>query len=61
MIVVARGRGFMSDELKYRLAEELGILDTVQQQGWGGITTKDAGNLVKLAIAKAEQMMSERQ
>ncbi|MGI6357633.1 MAG: small, acid-soluble spore protein, alpha/beta type [Bacillota bacterium] len=53
-------RGFMSDELKYQLAEELGFADTVRQQGWGAITTRDAGNLVKLAIAKAEQMMQER-
>jgi small acid-soluble spore protein F (minor alpha/beta-type SASP) len=56
-MVVARGRGMMSDELKYRLADELGFGDTVRQHGWGAITTRDAGNLVKLAIAKAEQMI----
>lgn len=60
MMVMSR-RGFMSDELKDRLAEELGFADTVRQHGWGSITTRDAGNLVKLAIAKAEQMMQERQ
>lgn len=59
-MMVMAGRGFMSDELKYQLAEELGFADTVRQQGWGAITTRDAGNLVKLAIAKAEQMMQER-
>ncbi len=53
-------RGFMSEELKYQLAEELGFADTVRQHGWGAISTRDAGNLVKLALAKAEQMMQER-
>ncbi len=47
----------MSDELKYRLADELGFGDIVRQHGWGAITTRDAGNLVKAAIAKAQQMM----
>lgn len=60
-MVVARGRGIMSDELKYRLADELGFGDTVRQYGWGAITTRDAGNLVKLAIAKAQQMMIDEQ
>jgi small acid-soluble spore protein F (minor alpha/beta-type SASP) len=60
MMAMSR-RGFMSDELKDRLAEELGFSDTVRQHGWGAITTRDAGNLVKAAIAKAEQMMQERQ
>lgn len=59
-MVVAGGQGMMSDELKYRLADELGFGEVVRQQGWGAITTRDAGNLVKLAIAKAEQMMLER-
>lgn len=50
----------MSEDLKYLLADELGFGDVVRQQGWGAITTRDAGNLVKMAIAKAEQMMQEQ-
>lgn len=60
VMVLARGRGFMSEDLKYLLADELGFGDVVRQQGWGAITTRDAGNLVKMAIAKAEQMMQEQ-
>ena len=56
-----RRRGVMDESLKYELAKELGIYDTVQRQGWGGITAKDAGNLVKLAIKKAEQSMRDQQ
>lgn len=50
-----RRRSVMSDELKNELAKDLGFYDTVQQEGWGGIKAKDAGNMVKRAIQLAEQ------
>lgn len=48
-------RGVMSEELKNELAKDLGFYDTVQQEGWGGIRAKDAGNMVKRAIQLAEK------
>lgn len=56
-----RRRGVMSDQLKYELAKDLGFYNTVQREGWGGITTKDAGNMVKRAIQIAEQAASKGQ
>jgi len=53
-----RGRGIMSDQLKEELAKELGVYETVRTEGWGGVTSRDCGNLVAKAIEKAEQMMS---
>lgn len=50
-----RRRGVMSEELKYELAKDLGFYQKVEKEGWGGITTKDAGNMVKRAIQIAEQ------
>ncbi|MFD3261963.1 small, acid-soluble spore protein, alpha/beta type [Paenibacillus lentus] len=50
-----RRRSVMSDELKVELAKDLGFYDTVQQEGWGGIKAKDAGNMVKRAIELAER------
>lgn len=50
-----RRRGMMSEELKTELAKELGFYETVEREGWGGITTKDAGNMVKKAIQLAEE------
>ncbi|AIQ71834.1 MULTISPECIES: small, acid-soluble spore protein, alpha/beta type [Paenibacillus] len=50
-----RKRGMMSEELKTELAKELGFYETVEREGWGGITTQDAGNMVKKAIQLAEQ------
>ncbi len=50
----------MSDQLKYEIAKELGFYDTVKNEGWGAITTKDAGNLVKRAIQIAEEALAKQ-
>jgi small acid-soluble spore protein F (minor alpha/beta-type SASP) len=52
---LARRRGIMSDAFKEELAKELGFYDVVQEEGWGGIKARDAGNMVKRAIEIAEQ------
>lgn len=57
---MGRRRGVMSDEFKEELAKELGFYDTVQRDGWGGITTRDAGNMVKRAIEIAEKSLAEQ-
>jgi len=51
--------GLMSDELKWELAKELGVDHIVAREGFGGVTSRDCGNLVKLAIMKAEEAMSQ--
>lgn len=55
-----RRRGFMSEQLKMELAKDLGFYDKVQRDGWGSITTKDAGNMVKRAIQLAEQQLASK-
>lgn len=57
---MARRRGIMSEQLKEEIAKELGFYDVVQQEGWGGIKARDAGNMVKRAIEMAEQGMANR-
>jgi small acid-soluble spore protein F (minor alpha/beta-type SASP) len=49
----------MSEEFKYELAKDLGFYDTVVREGWEGIRTKDAGNMVKRAIQIAEQKLAQ--
>lgn len=58
---MGRRRGVMSEQFKNELAKDLGIYDTVQREGWGGIRTKDAGNMVKRAIQIAEQAAARSQ
>ncbi|WP_421382531.1 small, acid-soluble spore protein, alpha/beta type [Bacillus salacetis] len=52
---MSRRRGVMSDRLKEEIAKELGFYDTVQREGWGGIRSKDAGNMVKRAVELAQK------
>jgi len=58
---MGRRRGMMSDSFKEEIAKELGFYDKVQKDGWGGITTREAGNMVKRAIEKAEEQMIREQ
>lgn len=57
---MSRRRGVMSNQFKEELAKELGFYDVVQKEGWGGIRTKDAGNMVKRAIEIAEQQLMKQ-
>jgi small acid-soluble spore protein F (minor alpha/beta-type SASP) len=50
----------MSEAFKEELAKELGFYDTVQQEGWGGIRARDAGNMVKKAIEIAERGLANQ-
>ncbi|UOQ83844.1 small, acid-soluble spore protein, alpha/beta type [Gracilibacillus salinarum] len=56
---MSRRRGIMSDHFKEELAKELGFYDTVQRDGWGGITARDAGNMVKRAVQMAEESLQK--
>ncbi|TWI53235.1 small, acid-soluble spore protein, alpha/beta type [Halalkalibacter nanhaiisediminis] len=58
---MSRRRGVMSDRLKEELAKELGFYDIVQKEGWGGIRSRDAGNMVKRAVEIAEQQLIKKQ
>ncbi|MZP28878.1 small, acid-soluble spore protein, alpha/beta type [Heliobacterium undosum] len=55
---MARRRPVMSEQLKYELARELGFADVVEREGWGGVTTRNAGSLVRAAIERAERSVA---
>ncbi|WP_068675843.1 small, acid-soluble spore protein, alpha/beta type [Oceanobacillus sp. Castelsardo] len=57
---MARRGGMMSNQMKEEIAKELGFYDTVQRDGWGGITARDAGNMVKRAVEIAQQSIAEK-
>lgn len=57
---MSRNRGMMSDNLKYEIARELGVDNIVQSEGWGGVSSRDCGNIVKKAIEIAERSLSGR-
>lgn len=53
---MGRRRGIMSERLKEEIAKELGFYDVVQREGWGGIKSRDAGNMVKRAVEMGLQV-----
>lgn len=51
-------RSLLSDSSKMELARLQGAGDRVAPGDFGGLTSKEAGNLVKFAIAVAEQRLA---
>ena len=45
----------MSDKLKMEIAKELGVYDTVNSSGWGDVSSKNCGNIVRKAIEMADR------
>lgn len=58
---MSRKNGVMSDQLKEEIAKELGFYDVVERDGWGGITSRDAGNMVKRAVEIAQTGLMNRE
>ena len=53
---MSRHRGIMSDNLKAEIAKELGVYNTVESEGgWGSVSSRNCGNIVKKAIEMAER------
>ena len=40
----------MSENLKYEIANELGVSDIVNNYGWGEVSSRNCGNMVSKAI-----------
>lgn len=49
----------MSENLKAEIARELGVYNVVASEGgWGSVSSRDCGNIVRKAIERAEQNIS---
>jgi small acid-soluble spore protein F (minor alpha/beta-type SASP) len=49
----------MSEETKYKLANDLGFGDKVSDGDWSDVTTGEVGSMVREAIKRGEQAMAE--
>ncbi len=45
-----------NEQLKYEIAEELGLLEKVQQYGWKSLTAKETGRIGGLMTKKKKEM-----
>lgn len=57
---MSRHNGVMSDQLKAEIAKELGVYDTVSAEGWGAVSSRNCGNIVRKAIEMAERNLGAR-
>lgn len=57
---MSRRRSMMSEQLKQEIAKELGVYDTVEAEGWGAVSSRDCGNIVKKAIEMAERSLENK-
>lgn len=55
---MARRHSVMKESLKEEIARELGVYDEVKANGWGGVSSRNCGNMVTKAIELAQKNMS---
>lgn len=48
-------KGIMSEALKQQIATELGVSNTVNNYGWGAVSSRNCGNMVSKAIEIASR------
>lgn len=47
------------EKMKYEIAEELGLLDKVLNEGWRSLTSKETGRIGGLVTKKKRKMESD--
>ena len=58
---MSRNSKLISNELRGEIAKELGVYDTVKQDGgsWANVSSKDCGNIVAKAIEIANRSVQK--
>ena len=49
----------MSEEMKYKFARDLGFGEKVEDHDWSDVTSGEVGSMVREAIRRGEQAMTE--
>ena len=61
VIKMSRNKSLMSENLKEEIAKELGVYDTVKEEGgWGNVSSKTCGNIVSKAIEIANRSVEKQ-
>ena len=51
----------LNERLKYEIAEELGLLEKVQQGGWKSLTSKETGKIGGIITKKRREMSKKEE
>ncbi len=57
-LTMSRHKSIMSEALKEEIAKELGVYNKVSAEGWGSVSSRDCGSMVKKAIEMAERSVN---
>lgn len=52
---MSRNKSSMPESQKEEIANELGVYQKVKENGWGAVSSKDCGNIVKKSLEMAEK------
>lgn len=52
---MSKRKPVMSERLKEEIAKELGVYEKVSSEGWGSVSSRNCGNMVRIAIEKAQK------
>lgn len=51
----------IEDKMKYEIAGELGLIDKLNEVGWGGLTAKETGRIGGLITVRKKQRNKENE
>lgn len=59
---MSRNRKLITENLREEIARELGVYETVKQDGgsWANVSSRDCGNIVKKAIEIANRSVENK-
>ncbi|MGO1470896.1 MAG: small, acid-soluble spore protein, alpha/beta type [Tissierella sp.] len=49
------------DILKYEIAEELGLLEKIEDLGWGGLTAKESGRIGGIMTSRKKKKKTKEE
>lgn len=48
----------MSEQLRTDLAREMGVAEVVSREGWGSVSSRACGSLVRAALIRAQRQIA---
>lgn len=51
----------LNEKLKYEIAEELGLLEKVQEGGWKSLTSKETGRIGGMITKKRREIQNKQE
>lgn len=57
---MSRKNNTIDDSVRTEVANELGVYNIVKEKGWGEVSSKDCGSIVKKALEMSEKAENKK-